>query len=102
MPRPWLGEIAYEAYCAALGVVPQWEELPCTQRLAWGTSVLAGITAALDLPLLLAQTPRPYQQAYILYRLERRSPAEVCATLKISRRTLYRYVAQQERAVQAA
>ena len=53
MPRPYLGEIAYQAYCRYLDTPqPAWRDLPLTERLAWGMAVLAGVQEARRVPAL--------------------------------------------------
>lgn len=106
MPRPYLGELAYLAYCRSLDRCPQWDHLPWQDRLAWGSAVQAALQAALDVTRavvpVVARPAQVCQQAYVLYALEHRPQAEVCAQLGISRRTLYRYIAHQRRAIDAA
>lgn len=51
VPRPHLGELAYQEYCRYLDAAqPAWETLPVIVRLAWGMAVKVAVAAALTVP----------------------------------------------------
>lgn len=51
MPRPHLGEIAYQEYCRYVDAAqPPWNTLSVEVRLAWGMGAKAALAAALTVP----------------------------------------------------
>ena len=51
MPRPYLGELAYQAYVSSFPYrAPPWDALSTSVRLAWGRAAHAAVVAAHEVP----------------------------------------------------